>query len=188
MIRTAGSLTVWPRCYSGDTTVCTRCGSQKPLCLQPFCSLFCTCSLTVGILLCLPPTNPGLMPGLRIRLFQPRTALRIRSRGYRADTQTLPCAQDSEGSVEVGCFRGLCLDTQPIGGILQIQQRSFSLGNLRPLWLSSPYLDLRSTARRARPARQRTPASRLWGANHPGARRGPFGDGLLQGVHQLLVL
>jgi hypothetical protein len=90
--RTPRSWTVWSRCYSGYIPVCIPCWSQKPLCLRACFSIFYTYHLTIGIRLCVPLANLGLLPGLWIRLFQPRTALPFGPRGCRADKQRLPCA------------------------------------------------------------------------------------------------
>ena len=64
----------------GYTPVCTRCGSRKPLCLQPFLSLSCT-RRSFSCIRCAFHPNRILLSGQRTRLGQAWPAPQLRSRG-----------------------------------------------------------------------------------------------------------
>jgi hypothetical protein len=77
---TPGAPTAMARRDPGYTPVCTRCGSRKPLCLQPFSSLFCTLRSFSCIRRVFLP-NRILLSGQRTRLGQAWPAPELRSRG-----------------------------------------------------------------------------------------------------------
>lgn len=80
LAHTPGAPTAMSRRRPGDTPVCTRCGSRKPVCLQPFLSLFCTLR-AFSCIRCVFHPNRILLAGQRTRLVQAWPAPQLRSHG-----------------------------------------------------------------------------------------------------------